>query len=65
MARYGIPSYGAFVSTWSRAQLYLAIDAMFWNAPAKERAKYGPAPVTIDVSQVRSRDFFANMGFSS
>lgn len=61
MHRYGIRSFDEFTRTWSRAQLYLAIDGAFWNS-AKEREKYGAVPRSADLRGVRAQDFMAVMG---
>jgi len=62
MHRYAIPSYEQFISTWSRAQVLLAIDAMFWSEP-KEKKDYGPMPQDRDLSGIRgSASFVRAMG---
>jgi hypothetical protein len=62
MHRYGIKSYDELLSTWSRAQLYLANDAIFWSQP-KRTDDYGPPPRFIDPKAVRAADFFRAFGF--
>jgi len=62
MERYGLRSFEEFTTTWNRAQLLVAIDAMFWNA-AKEREKYGRSPMAADTRSLRAADVFAGLGF--
>lgn len=57
MHRYGIRSTSELLSTWNRAQLLIAIDAMFWAEP-KETKDYGPVPTPGKV--VTAGDFIAS-----
>lgn len=61
MHRYGITSYGDFITRWTRGQVYLAIDGIFWNSPL-EKERYGPVPHAVDFSNVRAADFMSAIG---
>lgn len=61
MERFGIESPERLKATWTKAGLYLAMDAAFWNSPkeTKDYAKHTPHSL-----QGASTDtFFASLGF--
>ncbi len=61
MERYKIPSLDALLSTWNRAQVYVAMDSMFWNNP-KETKHYGIIPKQIDLSTLQAGGIFRSLG---
>jgi hypothetical protein len=60
MERYKIPDYDYFLDHWSLAQVYVAVDAMFWNS-LKEKDKYGAIPRPFDPT-IRAGGIFKSMG---
>lgn len=46
MKEFQIPSLEVFMSTWTPAQVVLAVDGMFWNG-RKEQDKYTDSPYQI------------------
>jgi len=63
MEKYSIPSVQVFKRTWTRAQLYLANDAAFWNAP-KDAKRYSKITAATDWSKIPAAEAFAMISFS-
>jgi len=62
MKRYGVASYDEFLETWSRPQVLIAVDSIFWAEP-KEKADYASVAVTADeLRNARAADVFSMLG---